>query len=66
MRVCQIDITGRRQRRRAQTDADILIISKINLRPSVYSASSASGNINLTPPQGDFDTLSDWEAKRAK
>ena len=39
---------GRRQRRRAQTDADILIINKINLRPSAYSASSASGNVNLT------------------
>ena len=41
---------GRRQRRRAQTDADILIINKINLRLSAYSASSASGNINLTHP----------------
>ncbi|EKN07599.1 hypothetical protein HMPREF1077_02711 [Parabacteroides johnsonii CL02T12C29] len=27
----------------------LLIISKINLRPSAYSASSASSNINLTP-----------------
>ena len=52
MRVCQISVfMGRRQRRRAQTDADILIISKINLRPSAYSASSASSNINLTHPR---------------
>ena len=36
---------GRRQRRRAQINADILIINKINLRPSAYSA---SGNVNLT------------------
>ncbi len=35
---------GRRQRRRAQI---LLIISKINLRPSVYSASS---DIKLTHP----------------
>ena len=35
---------GRRQRRRAQI---LLIISKINLRPSVYSASSASSDIKL-------------------
>ena len=41
---------GRRQRRRAQTDADILIINKINLRLSAYSASSASGNVNSTHP----------------
>ena len=38
---------GRRQRRRAQI---LLIISKINLRPSVYSASSASSDIKLTHP----------------
>ena len=41
---------GRRQRRRAQTDADILIINKINLRLSAYSASSASGNVISTHP----------------
>ena len=41
---------GRRQRRRAQTDADILIINKINLRLSAYSTSSASGNVNSTHP----------------
>ena len=49
--MCQISVfMGRRQRRRAQTDADILIINKINLRLSAYSASSASGNITLTHP----------------
>ena len=39
---------GRRQRRRAQINTDILIINKINLRSSAHSASSASGNVNLT------------------
>ena len=38
---------GRRQRRRAQI---LLIISKINLRSSVCSASSASSDIKLTHP----------------
>ncbi|MDC7149877.1 hypothetical protein PQG89_10625, partial [Parabacteroides johnsonii] len=33
-----------------QTNADILIINKINLRLSAYSASSASGNVNSTHP----------------
>ena len=51
MRVCQISVfMGRRQRRRAQINADILIINKINLRPSVCSASSASSDIKLTHP----------------
>ena len=48
MRVCRISVfMGRRQRRRAQI---LLIISKINLRPSVCSASSASSDIKLTHP----------------
>ena len=33
-----------------QTNADILIINKINLRPSAYSALSASSDIKLTHP----------------
>lgn len=48
MRVCQISVFMEcRQRRRVQI---LLIIDKINLCPSVYSESSASGNINLTHP----------------
>lgn len=47
MRVCQISVFMEcRQRRRVQI---LLIIDKINLCPSVYSESSASGNINLPP-----------------
>ena len=52
MRVCQISVFM--GRRRAQINADILIINKINLRPSAYSAPSASGNINLTHPLLDI------------
>ena len=49
MRVCQISVFMEcRQRRRVQI---LLIIDKINLCPSVYSESSASGNINLTQPR---------------
>lgn len=48
MRVCQISVFMEcRQRRRVQI---LLTIDKINLCPSVYSESSASGNINLTHP----------------
>ena len=53
--MCQTSVfMGRRQRRRAQINADILIINKINLRRSAYSAPSASGNINLTHPLLDI------------
>ena len=49
MRVCQISVFMEcRQRRRVQI---LLTIDKINLCPSVYSESSASGNINLTQPR---------------
>ena len=48
-RVCQISVSwdadNPEERKLTQI---LLIISKINLRPSAYSASSASGNINLT------------------
>ncbi len=52
MRVCQYryswDADNAEERRLTQI---LLIISKINLRSSVYSASSASSNINLTHPR---------------
>ena len=51
MRVCKISVFMEcRQRRRVQI---LLTIDKINLCPSVYSESSASGNINLTHPHND-------------
>ena len=50
-RVCQISVSwdadNPEERKLTQI---LLIISKINLRPSAYSASSASGNITLTHP----------------
>ena len=53
MRVCQISVFMEcRQRRRVQI---LLIIDKINLCPSVYSESSASGNINYVCAQAWFD-----------
>ena len=55
MRVCQISVFMEcRQRRRVQI---LLIIDKINLCPSVYSESSASGNINLTHPHITYEIL---------
>ena len=48
MRVCQISVfMGRKQRRRAQINADIINYQQNNLRLSVYSASSASSDIKL-------------------
>lgn len=51
MAVCQISVfMGSRQRRQAQINTDIINYQQINLRLSAYSASSASGNVNLKQP----------------